>query len=100
MLRPDAGVIEAGRTGMNVGGLSVGILQDVAEAAMQDAGFAIAQRGGMAAGRRPAAPGFDADNFDRAISDEWIKHAGAIAAPANAGDDDIRQPPHVLQALG
>ena len=67
--------------------------------AVQDAGLALAQRGGVLAFVVAAAAGFDADQFDAGVADERIEHAGRVAAAADAGDDDVGQPADLLVAL-
>jgi len=49
VLGADAGVVEPGRAGVDRGGLAIGVLQDVAEAAVEDAGVAEGERGGVVA---------------------------------------------------
>src|SRR5439155_26652469 len=45
------------------------------------------------------APGPDADQLARLVANEWMKHAGRIAAAADTGDDHIGQPRDLIQAL-
>ena len=45
------------------------------------------------AGRNAAAAGFDADEPHARVVDERVEQAHRVAAAADAGDDDVRQPP-------
>ena len=95
----DAGVVEAGGHRVDVARLAVVVLHHVAVAAVEDAGLAVAERGGVVAGFRAAAAGFDADERDLFVLDERIEHAGRVAAAADAGDDRIRQAAELLARL-
>ena len=64
VLGPDAGIIEARRDRVDVERLAVLILQDVAEAAVQDAGPALGKAGGVLAGLEPAPARLGADQLD------------------------------------
>src|SRR4051794_30869900 len=57
----DAGVVEAGGDAVDVGGLAVVVLEDVGECAVEDAGLALGEGGGVLAEGGAAAAGFDAD---------------------------------------
>src|SRR5207302_1132010 len=95
----DARIIEAGGNGVNRGGLAVVVLQHIAVAAVQDAGRAETERGGVVAKFAGPATGLDADQFDLAIFDEREKHAARVAAAAHAGDDDFGKLADLFQAL-
>ena len=69
----DAGIVEASRDAVDVGGLAVFVLQDVGERAVKDAGPAGAQGGGVLAKVGAATAGFDADEFDRRIAGEGVR---------------------------
>ena len=84
---------------MDVAGLAVVVLHHVAEAAVEHAGLAVAERGGVVAGLRAAAAGLDADELDLVVLDERIEHAGRVAAAADAGDDRIGQAAELLARL-
>ena len=99
VLRTDARIVEAGRDRMHVARLAVFVLHDVAVAAVQHAGLAVGQRRRMIARLGRSAAGFDADQFDLRVFDERIEHAGRIAAAADAGHDQVRQPADLLAAL-
>ena len=60
VLRADAGIVEASGDRMHRHRLAVGILQDVAVAAVQDSLVAEAERAGVIAGSWPTATCFDA----------------------------------------
>ena len=78
---------------MDVGGLAVVVLQDVGERAVQNAGLAGGQAGGVLAEVLvPRPPASTPIEFHRGIVDERGEDAGRIAAAADAGDDIIRQP--------
>ena len=55
---------------MDIRRLAVGILEDVAETAVQYAGLAVAERGRVAARHRPPAARFDADQLHARVIDE------------------------------
>ena len=99
MFRADARIIQTRRDGVNGGRLAVGVLQYVAEAAVQNARLPETQRGRMIAHRPAPATRFDADNFDAGVFDERIKHPGRVAAAADAGDDDIGQAADLFDGL-
>ena len=93
------GIVQAGGDRVDVGGLAVVVLQDVAEAAVQHAGAAEAERGGVVARLVGAAAGLDAHQLDARVVDERIEHAGRVAAAAHAGHDHVGQPAQLLEAL-
>ena len=74
---------------MDVGGLPVGVLQDIAVAAVQHPRLAVTQRGRVPARDRSAAAGFDADELDVAVRNERVENSRGIAATTHAGDHDI-----------
>ena len=84
---------------MDGGRLAVAVLEDVAVAAVQHAGLALAQGGGVLARLGAPAARLDADQLHAGVADEGIEHAGRVAAAADAGDDDVGQPAGLLQAL-
>src|SRR5262249_30626134 len=63
VFRADTGVVEARGNGMHVCRLAIVVLQDVAIAAVQNAGGAEIERGGMFAAVGAAAAGFHADQL-------------------------------------
>ena len=84
---------------MDVAGLAVFVLHHVAEAAVEHAGLAVAERGGMVAGLRPRPPASTPTSCDCLVLDERIEHAGRVAAAADAGDDRIGQAAELLARL-
>src|SRR4051812_20832907 len=100
MFGADTGVIQAGGAGGNVGGLAVVVLEDVAERAVEDAGLADGEAGGVVAEGRGSAAGFNADEFYRRVVDERMEDAGSIRAAANAGDDIVGELGFDFEALG
>src|SRR5579871_4727370 len=84
---------------MHRGGLSVGILQDITERAVQNPWFAVTERGCMLAQSLAASGRLDADQLDGGIVEKRIKHPRGVAAAADAGNNHIRKPSHLLQTL-
>src|SRR5262249_35242665 len=68
-------------------------------ATMQDAGLPVAEGRGVLTGLGAASARLDADQFDLRIADEWMEHAGRVAAAADAGDHHIRQPAKLFETL-
>ena len=99
VLRAGAGIVEPGRNAVHVAGLAVVVLQHVAVAAVQHAGPAEAERGGMVAGLVGSSARLDAHQLHRLVGHERIEHAGRVAASAHAGHDHVGQPAELLQAL-
>ena len=100
VLRARARIVQPGGDRVHVGRLAVVVLKDVAEAAVEHAGPAEAERGGMVARLRSERP--PASTPTRSTSgvvDERIEHARRVAAAADAGHDHFRQPAQLLQAL-
>src|SRR5918994_7163042 len=100
MLRPDAGIIEPGRDRVAVEDLPVGILQEIGAVAVQHAGLAGVHRSAMLDAVEPAPARLDADDFYRAVVEEWMKQADGVGAAADGGDDSVGQPAFLLQYLG
>src|ERR1700730_18086634 len=67
--------------------------------AVQDAGQAETDRGRVLAEFRPASSGFDPDQLHLSVIDEWVKHAGRVAAAADAGHHHVGQLAGLFQAL-
>ena len=84
---------------MDVLGLAVVVLEDIAEAAVQHAGPALGQARGVFAGLEPSAAGLGADQLDLGVVDERGEHPRGVRAAAHAGDDRVGQAPDLLQAL-
>ena len=64
VLGADAGVVEAGADGVDIGGLAVFVLEDVGHHAVQDTGFSLGESGGVLTEGAAAATGFNADHAD------------------------------------
>ena len=89
MLRPHAGVIQAGRDRMGLGDLPVRVLQKVSAIAMQHAGRPCRQRRRVAP-RGDALPSrFNADQSRALVRDVRIEDSHRVAATAHAGNHCI-----------
>src|SRR6185437_11093240 len=99
MLGADAGIIEAGTDGMNVGGLPVFVLKNVGNAAVQNPRLSCAERGGMLPERTSAAARFDTNELHILIINERMEDARRVAAATDAGDDAIGKTAFDLHAL-
>src|SRR5579871_2117335 len=80
MLRADAGIVETGRNRMRLGDLPLFVLQEVGPVAVQHAGTAAGQRGGMFASLEAFASRFDADDAHTGIVEERMEQAHGIGA--------------------
>ena len=100
VLGADAGVVEPGGDRVDVLGLAVVVLEDVAEAAVEDAGPALAS-GSTACSPAvgPAAARLGADQLDLGVVDERIEHPRGVRAAADAGDDGVGQAAEPVEAL-
>ena len=98
VLRPDAGIIEAGRDRMRLVDLAVAVHQQIGAVAVQHAGAAARDRGRMQPAIETVARGFDAVDFDLRVVEERMEQAHRIGAAADAGDQRIRQPAFRLSA--
>src|SRR5690349_5227653 len=67
VLRADGGIIQPSRNRMCQRNLAVSVLQDVRERALQHAGKAAAEAGGVLAQFRPASAGFNANQLHTLI---------------------------------
>ena len=85
---------------MDVVGLAVVVLEDVAEAAVEHARAPLGEAGGVLAGGRPPAAGLGADQLDRLVLDERVEHPGGVRPAADAGDDRVGQAAEAFEALG
>ena len=83
VLGPDARVVQAGGDRVREGDLSVGVLQQVAERAVQDARLPLRDRRAVFAEVHAAAAGLDADQPDAGRADERGEHADRVAAAAD-----------------
>ena len=79
--------------------LAVVVLQQIAQAAVQHAGRAGAQRGAVVAALEPVARGLDPDQLHLGVVEEGGEDADRVGAAADAGDDGARQPAEALEHL-
>ena len=92
VLRPDAGVIEAGTDTVRLDDLTVVVLQEVSAVAVQHAGPAAGQAGGVLA-RFDAMPArLDADQADRGVVEERMKQPHRVRSATDTGDRGVGQP--------
>src|SRR5215471_13893864 len=84
---------------MDVRGLTVRVLQNIAVAAVQYSRPAVNQSRGMASRLRAPASRLDAYQLHRRVADEWVKDPRRIAAAADTSHYYVRQPTKPLQAL-
>ena len=99
VLGPDARVVQAGRDRVGFDGLPVLVLEDEGSRAVQDAGAAALDRGGMARGVDPVAGGLDAVEPHAFVIEEGVEHADRVRAAADARDDGIREPADLVEEL-
>lgn len=78
MLRADTRIIEACRTGVDIGGLAVFILQDIAERTVKHARPTGREGGGVLTERGPAATSFDTDHPDGDVIGEGGENTGGV----------------------
>ena len=90
MLRPDAGIVEAGRDRMRLGDLAFLVLQEIGAIAVQHAGPAAGQRRGMLARLDAAARRLDADDAHALVVEEGMEQAHRVRAAADAGHQRVR----------
>ena len=99
MLRANTGVIETGGNAVRRLHLTIGVLQEVAQASMKNTRPARSQRGRMSLARHPFAGRFDTDELDALVLQEGGEDADRIRATAHAGNHGTRQPAVFLQQL-
>ena len=92
MFRPDAGIVEAGADAVRLDDLAVVVLQQVGAVAVQHAGPAAGQAGGVLAGLDAVAAGLDADQPHGRVVQERMEQAHGVRAAADAGDRRVGQP--------
>src|ERR1035437_5460076 len=100
VLGPDAGVVQPGRDGVGLQGLSVLVLKNVGERPVQDPGQPSAETGRVLVGVNTLATGLEPDQADGRVVDETVENAHRVGAPANAGAHSIRQTPDEVKHLG
>ena len=89
VLGTDARVVEPRRDRVRLDDLPVGVLEQVAERAVQDPGLPLRERRAVLAELRAAPSRLDADQPDAGHADERGEHADRVAAAADARDDDV-----------
>ena len=89
MLGADARVVEPGRDTVRIGDLPALILQHIRVCAVQDAGAAGLERGGVVAKRRAATAGFDADQLHRSVIQKRGERAHRVRPAADAGNHPV-----------
>ena len=89
MLGADAGVVEAGGDRVRLVDLAVRVLEQVGAVAVQHAGAAAGQRGGVLAAVEAAAGGFDAEHPDVGVVEEGEEQAHRVRAAADRGDQRV-----------
>src|SRR5829696_7611804 len=99
MLWADAGIIEARRDRVRVLDLTVAVHEEIRAVAVQDAGPAAGERGGMQPGREAVPGRLDAVDLDVAVVEEGMEEADSIGAAADGGDERIRQAAFLSQHL-
>src|SRR5688572_3988222 len=75
------------------------VLQDERARALEHAGAAAGEARRVAPRGDALAARFNADQSHARIVDEAVEDADGVAASADAGDDDVRQPPHPFENL-
>src|SRR5262249_6882758 len=99
VFRANAGIVQASRHGMNIGCLTVGILQYVAECPVQHTGLAMTQCCGVLAWLRAAAASLHSDQVDTCFARKGVEDAGRVAAATDTRDHHVGQPANLLQRL-
>ena len=99
VLRPDARVVEPGGDRVRLDGLAVLVLQHEGAGAVQDAGVAGGDGGGVPAGLDAVAAGLEAVERDLGVVEEAGEQADRVGAAADAGGDGVGQPAGEVEAL-
>ena len=100
VLGADAGVVEAGRAGVDAHGLAVVVLEDVGAGAVQDAGRAEGERGGVVAEVDRSSAGLDAVELNAIIGEEGEEDPRGVGPAADAGDDVVGELSELGEELG
>ena len=100
VLGPDARVVEPGRDRVRLDDLAVGVLQQVAERAVQHAGLPLRDRRAVLPELHPAAARLDADQLDAGCADERREHPDRVRAAAHAREHVGGIAAHPLRVLG
>ena len=99
VLRPDAGVVQAGGDGVDRGDLPVRVLTEVGLHAVEDAQLSGGDGGGGVRRVRPAPRRLTADEADGGIRDEVVEGADGVGAAAHTGQHRVGELPLLLQQL-
>ena len=75
MFRADTGIVQPGGNRVGVDDLAVIILQQIGAVAVQDAGAAALEAGGVLVGVQAQPGGLDADQADILVIDEGVEQA-------------------------
>src|SRR5438094_7019612 len=92
MFRPDGGIIEPSRHRMGQFNLAFFVGEQESFRSLKHAEASALKTGRMFAAANAFATGFNADHSNISILQERMEQADGIAAPADAGDEQIRQP--------
>ena len=84
---------------MRVADLAVLVLQQIGAVAVQNAGFAAVERGGVHPGLDAVPGGLDTDHRDRGLVEKWMEKAHRVGAAADAGNERIGEAVFRLQHL-
>src|SRR3546814_7818322 len=93
MVRPDSGIVEAGRDRKRVGDLAVVVLQQVGAVAVQHARPPAGERGRVLSARNAVAGRLDADDAHALVVEEGMEQADGAGAAADAGDEGVGPAP-------
>src|SRR3546814_8854686 len=96
MFGADAGIVESGGDAVRLGDLTVLVLEQIGFVAVEDAGAAAGEAGGVAP-VEPFARGLDADDLDPRIVEEGMEQADRVGAAADRGDQHVGQAAFRLQ---
>src|SRR4051794_17245067 len=99
MLGSDRSIIQSCRNRVRQRHLSVAVLQQVAEATMQNSGRPSAKTRRMFTERETASARFDPHQPNARVGDERVEDANRVRASADAGKHLVRQPSLCFQTL-
>ena len=88
MFGADAGVVQPGADAVRLGDLAVIVLQQVGAVAVQHAGSAAGEAGGVLVGIEAAAGGLDTHQAHVGIVQEGVEQAHGVGPAADRGDGD------------
>ena len=95
----NAGVVQTGGDRVGVGDLTVTVLQQVGAVAVQHAGRAALQAGGVLAGVDAVTGRFHADHLHLGVIEERVEQAHGVGATADTGDQAVGQTAFAFQHL-